>query len=310
MKYSTVKVFAPASVSNLAVGFDSLGFAIDSLGDEVILRPGKSKGLKLTKITGNKSIPRHIEKNTASYGALLLLQELGLEELPIEMELFKHMAIGTGLGSSAASAVAGVFAMNEYLGKPKNKKELLKYAIQAESLASGSMHADNIAPSLLGGLVLVRDVDPVEVIQLPVPPGLFCCIIHPEIEILTSEARKILSPQVSLKNHIKQSAHFASFICSLYTTDFKLMSRSMKDFIIEPQRKPLIPFFDEMKAIAEKESCLGFSISGAGPSVFALCNNSLVAEKIGELISLFLKEKRINSNKIISKINQAGAFKY
>lgn len=307
---SGLKVFAPASVANVAVGYDILGFAINDVGDEVIVRPGSKPGLHIRSIYNNPNIPKDTMKNTASYAAFKLMESIGAENEPIEMDLIKNMGIGTGLGSSAASAVAGVFAVNEYLGNPCSRNELLKFATLGEEIADGAYHADNVAPSLLGGIVLIRDNESLDVVKLPCPQGLKCVLVYPHVEILTEEARRILSPELSLKKHIRQSGNLAAFIASLYKSDFDLMKRSLSDCIIEPQRSHLIPFFDQVKDFALQENALGFSISGAGPSMFALCNNSIIAENIADGIRGFYSDKNIDCNYYISEINLEGAKKY
>ena len=305
-----LKVFAPATVANLAVGYDILGLAIDGIGDDVIVRKGSQNGLRINKIIKNKGLSLDIQKNTAGFAAQQLLKSLNLENEPIEIDLIKNMKIGTGLGSSAASAVAGVFAVNEFLGKPYSKPELLRFATEGEQIADGSFHADNVAPSLLGGIILLTDAEKLEFVKLPAPPGIKVVIIHPHIEILTRDSRSILSDDVSLNNHIKQSANLAGFISALYRTDLELLKRSLDDIIIEPQRAGLIPYFSEIKHLALNEGVLGFSISGAGPSMFALCSNSVIAENTVDKIRSFLKDNNVESDFYISNINHEGAKRY
>lgn len=311
MGYFPVKVFAPASVGNVAVGFDSLGLCLDKPGDELILKPGKNKGLKITKITGDrKKLPREVMKNTAGYAAYKVMEAVGETDLPVEMELFKKMPFGSGLGSSAASAVAGAFAMNYYLKQPFEKRELLSFALDGEQLASGARHADNVAPSLLGGVILIRDNATLDITRVYCPKGLKVCVIHPKIEILTSASRGILSDTVPLKDFITQSANLASFVAGMYNSDIGMIRRSLEDVVIEPQRKHLIPHFDQMKEIALEENAMGFSISGAGPAVFALCDNTLAMENIGNRISKLLKDNKLDHTVYHSDINQEGVFVY
>ena len=192
MKYkSGLKVFAPASVANVAVGYDIMGFPINGIGDEVIIKEGKTNGLVIKAIYGNKSLSKEINKNTAGYAAHKLLEHLDMLDLPIEMELHKKMAIGTGMGSSAASAVAGVFAVNEYLNRPLEKKELLRFATLGEQIADGSFHADNVAPSLLGSIILIRDNQTLDFVKLPSPEGLKCVLVHPHVQVLTKDSRNM-----------------------------------------------------------------------------------------------------------------------
>lgn len=305
-----LKVFAPASVANVAIGYDILGFAIDEPGDEVIISHGTKKGLHISKITGcQKKLPLDINKNCAGYAAYKLLEYLGETERPLEIELHKKMGLGTGMGSSAASSVAGVMAVNEFLGNPLTKRELLHYAVLGEQLADGAYHADNVAPSLLGGVVLIRDNDSLDVHKIHVPKGIYITMIHPNIEILTRDSRAVLSDQVSLKQMIAQTGNIAGFIIGMNNSDFDLIQRSLTDHVIEPQRAQLIPQFYTLKEMALTEGALGFSISGAGPSMFAFCNNSLIAENIMLKTKEIYSTAKIKCNVFVTKINNEGAIR-
>jgi len=310
MKKIPCKCFAPASVANVAVGYDVLGFAIEELGDEIIVREGAEDGLIIKTIHGNGKLSKDLDKNVAGYTGNLVLKHLGLEDEPIEMELFKKMPIGTGLGSSAASAVVGAFAVNEYLGKPCNKKELLHFATLGEQMADGSFHADNVAPSLYGGFVLIRDNPSLDIIGLPTIPGLRAVVIYPHIQILTKDSRDILSDYVALPSFISQTGNIAAFVAAMYKSDIDLLSRSLQDVVIEPQRSKLIPHFGEMKDIALESGALGFSISGAGPSMFALCANSMIADDIANSAKSYYESKGIETTIYNSGINLEGAKKY
>ena len=306
-----IKVFAPASVGNAAVGFDVLGFAIEQPGDEVIARISNQPGLRITKISLSKGkLPYEVEKNTAGLAALRLLQHLGEEKLGIEIELHKKLPIGSGLGSSAASAVAGAFAINELLKRPLEKRELLPFALMGEELASGGIHADNVAPCMLGGMILTRQNVPLDVHRLPIPKGLYATIIHPEVEVLTKDARGILSEFVPLKKMIQQNANLGAFVIGMFNSDIGLIGRSLQDLVIEPQRAKLIPHFYEVKEAALNAGALGCSISGAGPSIFTLNANSLIAEAVGEAMQKVFHDALIESQLYISPINQEGAMKF
>ncbi len=306
------KVFAPATVANVAVGYDILGFAIDGIGDEVVIRKGSVPGLVINKITYNskKGLSKDINKNVAGFAGLKLLESLGLEKEPIEIDLIKNMPIGTGLGSSASSAVAGAFAINEYLNMPYSKKELLPFVTEAEKLADGSYHADNVAPCLLGGMVLIRDNATLDVIKIPTIPAIKAVVIYPHVKILTKDSRSILSPNITLRQHVAQSGNLGAFIAAMYHSDIKLLRRSLEDQIIEPQRAELIPHFDMIKEIALEEDAFGFSISGAGPSMFGLCANTMVAENIEKRVKAYYKKQKINCTVYISDINKEGAIRY
>jgi homoserine kinase len=307
----SVKVFAPASVANVAVGYDILGFALDKPGDDVLVKQSKTPGLKVVEITGAKGkLPLGIKKNTAGFAAYRLLQHLGAEDAPIDMYIHKKMPFGSGMGSSAASAAAGVFAVNQMMKTGLTKREILRFAVEGEQVADGAFHGDNVAPSLMGGMILIRDNLTLDVKKLHIPSGLCATIIHPHVEVLTKESRGILSENVSLEKVIKQSGNLAAFVAAMYTSDIDLLSRSIQDVIIEPQRARLIPHFYELKEMGMNQGALGFSISGAGPAMFAMCANSLVAEKIKEGAEKILHEKGIGHTCFVSGINQEGAFRY
>lgn len=305
-----IKVFAPATVANVACGFDLLGFAIDKPGDEIIARLSDKPGLRITKITGAQGkLPYEVDKNTAGFAAQRLLDHLGEPNRGIELEIHKKMPFSSGLGSSAASAVAGVMAVNELLKRPLEKRELLHFAVLGEQLVDGAYHADNVAPSLLGGMVLIRDNPSLDVHRLHIPKGLYATVIHPRIQIRTKDAREVLSDMVSLKDCIAQNGNIAGLIVGLYNSDLDLISRSLKDVIIEPQRAKLIPHFYEVKEAALNAGALGCSISGAGPSIFALSANSLIAENVGEAMKKVFGKAKIENDLFLSPINQEGAIK-
>ena len=305
-----LKVFAPATVANVAVGYDILGFAINGPGDEIKIYPGKEPGLKIRAIHGAENrLPKEIHKNTAGVSAQALLEHLGKADEPIELEIYKKMPFASGMGSSAASAVAGAFAVNEYFGCPLTKRELLPFVLKGEEAADGAYHADNVAPSLMGGIVLIRNNREHDIIKLPSPQGIYAVVIHPNISVLTSESRDILSDTVSLDQLIEQTGNIAAFVAGLYRSDLELIRRSLKDVIIEPQRAKLIPHFYDLKELALKEKALGFSISGAGPSLFALCQNSLIADNVANRLVKHLKQNNIESQAYVSLINGEGAVK-
>ena len=225
------------------------------------------------------------------------------------MEIHKKMPFGSGLGSSAASAVAGVMAINELLKRPLEKRALLHFAVLGEQLADGAYHADNVAPSLIGGMILIRNNAELDVHRLPLPKGLYATVIYPHVKILTRDARAVLSDQVSLKKCIEQNGNLAGLAVGLYNSDLDLISRSLNDVIIEPQRAQLIPHFYDVKEAALNAGALGCSISGAGPSIFALSANSLIAENVGIAMERIMTNAKINNELFISPINQEGAIK-
>lgn len=302
-----IRVFAPASVSNIACGFDVMGFAIDEPGDEIVLRISDSPGVIITKITGeNGRLPLEAELNTAGAPLLSMMEKLHIT-FGIEMEIHKKMPLGSGLGSSAASAVGAAFALNELLELRLSKEELLPFAIEGEKIASGSVHADNVAPCLYGGFVLIRGYNPViDVVDIEVPENLYCTVIHPQIEISTKEARKILPKTIPLADAITQWGNTAGLVAGLLKKDFGLIGRSLQDVVIEPVRSMLIPGFDEIKKAAMDSGALGCSISGSGPSLFALSSSLLTAVETGKSMKNALERFDLSGEVYVSKINKNG----
>ena len=261
--------FAPASVGNVAVGFDVLGLSVQAIGDQVTARRTVESGVRIAAINGVvRDLPLDAARNTAGRAVMSIVEELKLA-YGIELTIEKGSPLGSGLGGSAASAVAAVVAVNALLPTPLSKLELLKHAMRGEEVASGSVHVDNIAPSLYGGLVLTVGVDNPNVKQIPMPEGIRCVLVHPHMVLATKDARKILKPDVSLSDVIWQTANLAGFLVGCYTNDLRLIGESLNDVIIEPQRRVLIPGFDAVKQAAMNAGALGCSISGAGPTVFA-----------------------------------------
>lgn len=302
-----IKAFAPATVANVACGFDIFGFAIQEPGDIVEVRRRDEPGIVITDITGDDGrLPRAAEKNAVTVVMLHLLKHLGLSDLGCEVILHKNMPLGSGMGSSAASAVAGVVAMNELLDCPLSRQELLRFAMEGERIASGSAHADNVGPSLMGGFVVIRSYNPLDIFSIPVPKDLYCTLVHPDIEINTKDARYILRNEVSLKNTIAQMGNVAGLVAGLMKSDYDLISRSMVDVIIEPVRSILIPEFNEVKQAAISNGALGCSISGAGPSMFALSRGIETAQRVGQAMQQTFRTAGIDANTHISGINQGG----
>ena len=303
-----IRVFAPATVANVACGYDVLGFAINEPGDEVVVRHSDKPGLRITKITGDDGkLPKTVEGNTAGVAALDLLRHLGMTDRGIEMEIHKKMPFGSGLGSSAASAVAGVYAVNKLIGEPLSKKQLLPFAMTGEASADGAYHADNVGPSLLGGIVFIRSNQELDIAQLPVPKDLYAAVVHPDIEILTKVAREILPKEIPLENATQQIGNLGGLICGLIQSDYGLISRSIHDVIAEPRRQKLIPEFYKAKRAALSNGALGFSISGAGPSVFALCEGKETATKVAAAVSQVFTDIGLTNQQHVSEINQKGA---
>ncbi len=302
-----IRVYAPATVANVACGFDIFGLAVNHPGDEVILEKKLSSGIEIVAIKGDEGrLPKEVSKNTAGIAIQKYLAHIGREDQGFSLSLHKDMPLGSGLGSSAASAVAGVFAANELMGRPLTQKELLPFAMEGERVACGSAHADNVGPSLLGGFIIIRSYDPLDIIQIPTPSDLYASIVHPQIEVNTKDARGILDKEISLGTTITQMGNVAGLVAGLLLPDYELIGRSLVDVIIEPSRAILIPQFAEVKAAALFAGALGCSISGSGPSLFALSKGKETAQKVADAMAAEFAKVQIGSEQYVSEINQAG----
>jgi homoserine kinase len=261
--------FAPASVGNVAIGFDILGFSVDALGDRVTVSRTEERDVTIIDVTGVAGkLPSDPAQNTAGR-ALLAMQEARHPGFGFAMHIDKGIPLGSGLGGSAASAVGAVVAANALLPQPCSKLELLKFAMQGEAVASGSLHVDNISPSLFGGLVLTVGIEHPRIKQIPVPPGVRAIIVHPHMFLSTRQARAMLKGSVELSDFVWQTANLAGFISGCYTNDLDMIRASFEDVVIEPQRQALIPGFAGVRLAAMEAGALGCSISGAGPALFA-----------------------------------------
>jgi homoserine kinase len=299
-----IKIFCPATIANLNCGFDVVGLCLETIGDEMIITKVPQKGIKITRITG-ANLPLESTKNVAGVAAQSLIDTQNID-FGFEIELHKKIKAGSGIGSSSASAAGAVYGINELLGRPFTKKELVYFAMKGEVVASGSEHADNVAPCLLGGFTLVRSYEPLDVIQIESPENLYAVVLHPQIEVKTSDARAVLSPTIALKDAITQWGNLGGFIAGLYTKDYALIGRSLQDVIIEPLRKKLIPGFEELKINALQNGALGAGISGAGPSIFALCEGYETAERTAQKMNENYQKHNIPFEIHISKINSKG----
>lgn len=277
---STATAFAPASTSNLAVGFDLLGHPVGPAGDRVTVTRRDAPGVVMGPVSGRAGpLPADPAANTAGGSVQRLLADHA-PELGLEVAIEKGIPLGSGIGGSAASAVAAVVAANALLPRPLPTDALFPYALQGEMIASGALHGDNVAPSLFGGLVLVRSADPPDVVRLPVPPSLRCVMVLPRQRLDTREARAVLPKSVPLHDVIRQTANLAGVVAGCCTGDLALVGRSLVDVIVEPHRAPLIPGFAAVQAAAMDAGALGCSISGGGPSLFAWCDGNAVAADV------------------------------
>lgn len=305
--------FAPATVANVAVGFDLLGFSMGHIGDKVTVERSDSPGVKVTGISGvtelrgaECKIPLDPDKNTAAVSLQAMIEELKLP-FGFNVSIEKGIPMGSGMGGSAASAVGAVIAANAMLDRPIPPLELLNFALRGEAVASGSAHADNIAPCLFGGLTLCFSVDPLRIVPIPTPPELMCVLVHPHLKIETRHARSILKPTLPLREHVHQSANLAAFISACHRNDFELMAASMIDLIIEPQRASLIPGFYDAKNAAIEQGALGFSISGSGPSVFAWTASRNAAERVRAAILRVFEHEKIGVDSWVAPVLGPGA---
>jgi homoserine kinase len=307
MKPKSVKAYAPATISNLGPGFDTLGVAIDSPGDIVVAQRRSQPGLGFSVTTSETAVPLDVKKNVASYVATLILNERR-PSFGIEMILHKSMPIGSGLGSSAASCVAAAVAVNALLVKPLRKADLLPFILEGERLACGSAHADNAAPSLFGGGCLIRSYDPLDVVPFPVHPSLIWIVVHPNAEVLTKKARTILPDQIPLHSAIRQWGNVAGLVMGLATGDRNLIRRCVEDVVAEPLRAQLMSGFYDVKKAALAAGALGCSFSGSGPSVFAIAFSMQRARAIGTIMAkTFRLIANVQSNVYISHTNEIGA---
>jgi len=299
-----IKLFCPATIANLSCGFDVLGLCLETAGDEMIIRKSDLKCIRITKIVG-ADLPLETEKNVAGVAALAMLEAVDTD-FGFEIEIYKHIKAGSGIGSSAASSAGAVFGINELLGRPFTRKELVLFAMQGEKLASGNAHADNVAPALLGGFTLVRSTNPLDIIKIESPSELYATVVHPQIELKTSDARSVLKQTVSLKSAITQWGNVGALIAGLYTQNYDLIGRSLHDEIVEPLRSVLIPGFDLVKKTAYDNGALGSGISGSGPSIFALSKGKATAEKIAKAMSAVYDEMNLPYEIHVSKVNDEG----
>jgi len=303
----SVTAFAPATVSNVACGFDVLGFALDSPGDEVTATFGPP-GVTIDGIVGDAGrLPREAAKNTAGVAAQALLTYLG-DRRGVALTIRKGLPLSSGLGGSAASAVAAVVAVQALLGASTTPEVLMACAFEGERVGAGSAHGDNIAPAVYGGLVLVRTANPPDVVRLPVPNGLTAVVVHPQLEIETARARALLGDTVRLDDAIRQWANLGAFVDGLHRSDFALISRSLEDAIAEPRRASLVPGLASIKSAAAGAGALGCSLSGSGPSLFALCQDAATARRVAAAMTDAVKRSIGGEPEVyVSPVGQQGA---
>ncbi len=304
MERDEIKVFGPATVSNVGPGFDLLGFALEAPGDEMIIRRNGTDKLVLYNQSGCQ-LPTDPELNVAAVATASLLRELHSYE-GFDLIFTKKIHPGSGVGSSAASCAAAVVGVNELLGSPFETAALIPFAMEGEKVASGSTHADNIAPALLGGVCLIRGYDPLDIKNIPYPGDLWCAVVHPHLEIKTAESRKLIPQTVPLETALKQCGNLAGLVAGLSSGDYPLIGRSVTDLFAEPYRTLELPDFSVLKASALEAGSVGTGLSGSGPSVFSLCRGEEMATSVGEVMKAHFSTRDIKSRIYISRISQAG----
>ena len=303
-----IAAYAPATVSNVACGFDVLGFALDDPGDIVMAAASDTPGVTILDVVGDGGrLTRDPRKNTAGAAVAALLDHLQTTR-GVALTIHKGLPLESGIGSSGASAVAAVVAANELLGRPVGSEVLLACAMAGELAGCGAAHPDNVAPSLLGGFVLARNIHPPDVVQLPVPDGLACALLHPHLSVHTGTARALLGDTLQLKDAVRQWANLGALVAALFTSDRALLSRSLVDVVAEPKRAGLVPGFYDIKAAATEAGALGCSLSGSGPSLFALASSLAAAHEAGAAMQrTFSRHSDAGSDLFVSLVGRAGA---
>ncbi|HEY3381728.1 MAG TPA: homoserine kinase [Vicinamibacterales bacterium] len=314
---SSVRVFAPASASNLGPGFDVLGLALERPGDVVEAEWSDEAGIQIVEVSGEDgALSRDPRENVAGVAATSVLSHLVASGHPpadcrvgIRLRVHKQMPLASGLGSSAASSVAGAMAVNELLGRPLARRDLLVHALAGERAAAGSTHADNVAPSLLGGIVLIRGYDPLEIVDLPVPSALRIVVVHPHCRVETSKARAMLRGHgFPIEQVVANLGNVGAFVAALYREDLELLGRSIDDRMVEPLRMPLVPGYGEVKAAATRAGALGCAMSGSGPSLFAFSDSDVTAARVAAaMCEAFREAARLESEHYVGRVNIAGA---
>ncbi len=304
MATSEISVFCPATIANLSCGFDVLGLALEGIGDRMTVALSPEKGVRIRQVTGAE-LPLEGEKNVAGVASMAVLHAT---DYPggIDIRIQKNILPGSGIGSSAASAAGAVWAVNRLLGDPFTPLQLVGFAARGEALASGAAHADNVAPALYGGITLIRSYDPLDIARVHCPPLLHTALLHPQIELKTSDSRSILKRTIPLEKGIRQWGNVGGLITGLFTEDYGLISRSLEDGIIEPLRSLLIPGFDDLREAALQAGALGFGISGSGPSVFALTKGRETALKTEARMQEYYQSTGIPFKTYTSAVNLKG----
>ncbi|MFI3322671.1 MAG: homoserine kinase [Rikenellaceae bacterium] len=301
----SVKVFAPATVANVGCGFDAMGFAFKGAGDLIEMSLTESDDIEYVNESG-VNLPTDPEKNLMTHAIRAMWESTG-KKCGVKIVIKEKISPGSGIGSSASAAASAVVGYNELMELGFSDEELIPFALEGECIASGARHADNVAPALLGGVVLVRDYNPIDVVRIHPAMKLYCAVVHPHIEVKTIDSRAVLKPELPMSTAIRQWANLGSFIAGLYNGDVALVSRALKDYVAEPYRKKFIPEYDKLKsAISECEGAIGSNISGSGPSVFALATSQESADNIAKVMAAHFEELGVGADTYSSDICNEG----
>jgi homoserine kinase len=300
----SIKIFAPATIANLVCGFDILGLALNNPQDEMELTLSNEPGVRI-KHVDDYNLPTAIEKNVAGAALMALLDEYENKNTGFDLTINKIIKPGSGLGSSAASSAGAVVGANHLLNNFFTKQALVRFAMNGEKVASGVKHADNITPCIYGGVTLIRSIFPLDIIPLTAP-HMYVTVVHPQIEVKTSDARQILRKEVQLKDAIKQWGNIAGLVAGFLQNDYELISRSLEDVIVEPIRSILIPGFDEVKLQSKEAGALGGGISGSGPSVFMLCKEEATARSVEQIMKSIYGRIGVEYHTHVTTINNEG----
>lgn len=306
MSEEKIQVFAPASIANVSCGFDVFGFAIEELGDFVDARFNNEGKIIIESIEGAEGLPLEPKLNVTTIAAQALLDEVS-EKRGITFNIRKTVIPGSGLGSSASGAVAGAFAANELVGKPFSKQELVRFAGVGEQVASNQLHHDNVAPSMLGGFSVVRSNEPLDVLSIDYPEDIRVVVAHPQIEVKTKQAKRMLGRTMSISNAVIQFGNVAGLVLGMTSKNYDLIGRSMVDMLAEPVRSRLIPLYDEAKQISLEAGAIGTNIAGSGPAIFSFCKGDKSAKAVLEAFKKVYAKSNLSVNYFTSKINPEGA---
>jgi len=302
----SIKVFAPASIANMGCGFDVMGMSMDATGDTLKIEIEDGVGLEINNQSGIE-LPKNIESNVITPAIMAFLAAYG-EPKKVKVDILSKIRPGSGIGSSAASSVAAVFGLNELLGRPFSEDQLVEFAMEGEKLISGGVaHADNVAPSLIGGVVLIRGYQPLDIVKLPMPSKFHCTVVHPNIMVSTKMAREVMPKEIPVRHAVRQWGNVGGLVAGLALGDVELVGRSMVDIVAEPYRQGFIPGFEILRNKVTKIGALAMNISGSGPSVFAISEDSKIAEKIGTVMKEHFAFLHIDSDVYVARVGGAGA---